>query len=135
MTREEKTRIEEEVEEGTCEFMHVHEAIVEKVERVMPDEQELLDLSEFFKIFGDAGRIKILCALVDNELCVNDMVELLNMSQSAVSHQLRLLRQNDAVKFRKDGKTVYYSLDDEHVSVLLKKGIEHIKHKNGYEEE
>ena len=72
---------------------------------------------------------------MDNELCVNDMVELLNMSQSAVSHQLRLLRQNDAVKFRKDGKTVYYSLDDEHVSVLLKKGIEHIKHKNGYEEE
>ncbi len=93
------------------------------------------DIADFVKIFGDAGRIKILCALVDNELCVNDMVELLNMSQSAVSHQLRLLRQNDAVKFRKDGKTVYYSLDDEHVSILLKKGIEHIKHKNGYEEE
>ena len=70
------------------------------------------DIADFFKIFG-----------------------LLNMSQSAVSHQLRLLRQNDAVKFRKDGKTVYYSLDDEHVSILLKKGIEHIKHKNGYEEE
>ena len=70
------------------------------------------DIADFFKIFGDAGRIKILCALVDNELCVNDIV-----------------------KFRKDGKTVYYSLDDEHVSILLKKGIEHIKHKNGYEEE
>ena len=102
MTREEKTRIEEEVEEGTCEFMHVHEAIVEKVERVMPDEQELLDLSEFFKIFGDSTRIKILYVLSQSEMCVCDIATLLQMGQSAISHQLRTLKQMRLVSFRRE---------------------------------
>ena len=93
------------------------------------------DLGDFFKIFGDSTRIKILYALLEGELCVGDLVEMLDTTQSAISHQLRILRQNDIVKFRKDGKTVYYSLDDDHVSVLLEKGLEHIRHKNGYEEE
>ncbi len=101
----------------------------------MLSEEMSYDLSDFFKIFGDATRIKILYALFQSEMCVNELVNELNMTQSAISHQLRLLRQNDIVKFRKDGQQTIYSLDDEHVSILLDKGIEHILHKNGYSEE
>ena len=126
MTREEKTRIEEEVEEGTCEFMHVQEAIVEKVERVMPDEQELLDLSEFFKIFGDSTRIKILYVLSQSEMCVCDIATLLQMGQSAISHQLRTLKQMRLVSFRREGKTVFYRLADAHIQTILAQGMEHI---------
>ena len=89
MTEAEKIQIEQEVEDGSCEFMHVHEEIVEKVEGVMPDEQQLLDLSEFFKIFGDSTRIKILYVLSQSEMCVCDIATLLQMGQSAISHQLR----------------------------------------------
>ncbi len=94
------------------------------------------DLADFFKLFGDSTRIKILYALYyQKEMNVSDMVEVVDMTQSAISHQLRLLRQNDIVKFKKDGKAAIYSLDDEHVSALLEKGIEHIMHKNGYGED
>lgn len=93
------------------------------------------DLGDFFKIFGDSSRLKILYALYQGEKGVSEIVESVGMSQSAISHQLRILRQNDVVKFRKEGKSVIYSLDDEHVSILLEKGIEHICHKNGYEED
>lgn len=96
-------------------------------------EEMSYDLADFFKIFGDSTRIKILFSLFQKEMCVSEMVNELGMTQSAISHQLRLLRQNDIVKFRKEGQSAIYSLDDEHVSVLLEKGIEHIKHKNGYE--
>ena len=89
MTEAEKIQIEQEVEDGSCEFMHVHEEIVEKVEGVMPDEQQLLDLSEFFKIFGDSTRIKILYVLSQSEMCVCDIATLLQKGQSAISHQLR----------------------------------------------
>lgn len=92
------------------------------------------DLADFFKIFGDATRIRILYSLYQGEMCVSQLVEHLGLTQSAISHQLRVLRQNDVVKFRKEGQIVYYSLDDEHVSILLEKGMEHIVHKNGYEE-
>ena len=92
------------------------------------------DLGDFFKIFGDPSRIKILYALLQQDMCVSELAETLGLNQSALSHQLRLLRQNDIVKFRRDGKTVTYSLDDEHVGILLRNGIEHIAHKNGYEE-
>ncbi len=102
--------------------------------KILSDEMSY-DLADFFKVFGDATRIKILYALYKyGEMNVSDMVEVVDMTQSAISHQLRLLRQNDIVKFKKDGKAVIYSLDDEHVSILLEKGIEHIIHKNGYEE-
>lgn len=101
----------------------------------MLNEEMCYDLSDFFKIFGDSTRIKILYALFQSEMCVNDLVNELGMTQSAISHQLRLLRQNDIVKFRKEGQSAIYSLDDEHVSILLDKGIEHIRHKNGYDEE
>ena len=92
------------------------------------------DLGDFFKIFGDPTRIKILYALFQEDMCVSDLVNSLGINQSALSHQLRILRQNDIVKFRREGKTVIYSLDDEHVGILLKNGIEHLSHKNAYEE-
>lgn len=122
----EQERIEQEVREGVCEFMHVHEEIVEKVEKVMPDEQQLLDLSEFFKVFGDSTRIKILYVLSQSEMCVCDIATLLQMGQSAISHQLRVLKQMRLVKFRRDGKTVFYSLSDDHIQTILAQGMEHI---------
>ena len=112
MTEEEKARIRQEVEEGVCEFIHVHREIVDRVESVMPDEQQLLDLSEFFKIFGDSTRIKILYVLSQSEMCVCDIATLLQMGQSAVSHQLRVLKQMRLVSFRREGKTVFYRLAD-----------------------
>ena len=96
------------------------------------NEELAYDLGDFFKIFGDPSRIKILYALLQKDMCVSELVETLAINQSALSHQLRILRQNDIVKFRRDGKNVTYSLDDEHVGILLKNGIEHISHKNGY---
>ena len=126
MTEAEKIQIEQEVEDGSCEFMHVHEEIVEKVEGVMPDEQQLLDLSEFFKIFGDSTRIKILYVLSQSEMCVCDIATLLQMTQSAISHQLRVLKQMRLVSFRRDGKTVFYKLADAHIQTILAQGMEHI---------
>lgn len=89
-------------------------------------------LAEFFKIFGDETRIRILYILLEGEKNVGELAERLEMNQSAVSHQLRVLRQNDLVKYRKEGKTVYYSLDDEHVENLLEQGIVHIRHKRNF---
>ena len=126
MTEAEKIQIEQEVEDGSCEFMHVHEEIVKKVEGVMPDEQQLLDLSEFFKIFGDSTRIKILYVLSQSEMCVCDIATLLQMGQSAISHQLKALKNARLVKSRRDGKTVFYSLADDHVKTIIDQGLEHI---------
>lgn len=100
----------------------------------LPPEEIFYDLADFFKVFGDSSRIKILYSLYGRELNVSELVEILDMNQSAVSHQLRLLRQSDLVKFRKDGKAVIYSLDDEHVFSVLEQGLRHIAHKNGLEE-
>ncbi|MDR3091194.1 MAG: metalloregulator ArsR/SmtB family transcription factor [Clostridiales bacterium] len=98
-------------------------------------DEVIYDLADFYKIFGDSTRIKILCALRAGEVCVGDLAESLGLSQPAVSHQLRVLRQNDFVKFRKDGKTVYYSLDDDHIAVLLEQGLDHLLHKKVYDDE
>lgn len=95
-------------------------------------EEFIYDVADFFKVFGDSTRIKLLHLLLECEMCVGDIADRLDMTQSAVSHQLRVLRQNDLVKYRKEGKTVYYSLDDSHVENVLRQGIEHIKHKKGY---
>ncbi len=122
----EKERIEQEVQECVCEFMHVHDEIVDKVKKVMPQEQELLDLAEFFKVFGDSTRIKILYVLSQSEMCVCDIATLLQMGQSAISHQLRILKQMRLVNFRRDGKTVFYSLSDGHIQTILDQGMEHI---------
>ena len=101
----------------------------------MLSEEMCYDLADFFKNFDDATRIKILYALFRREMCVSELVKELDLNQSAISHQLRVLRQSDLVKFRKEGQTAVYSLDDDHVATLLEMGIEHIRHKNGYEEE
>lgn len=95
----------------------------------MPREELLYDLAELFKVFGDTTRIKILCALFEAEMCVCDIAALLGMNQSAISHQLRVLKQARLVKYRKDGKVVYYSLDDEHVKHIFGQGLVHINEK------
>ncbi len=94
----------------------------------------LQELTEFFRIFGDATRIRILQTLLEGERNVGDLADALEMTQSAISHQLRVLRQNDLVKYRKEGKIVFYSLDDEHVHMILEQGIAHLRHKRGYQE-
>ena len=110
-----------------CELMCAHEEIVEKVQKEMPDEDTLYDLTELFRIFGDSTRIRILYVLFEAEMCVCDIAELLGMTQSAISHQLRVLRSSKLVKFRRDGKTLYYSLADEHVCRIISQGMEHVE--------
>lgn len=110
-----------------CECDDIHEDVINKTKNDMPQEEILYDLAELFKVFGDTTRIKILYALFSNEMCVCDIAKLLNMTQSAISHQLRVLKQARLVKFRKEGKTVYYSLDDIHVSQIFDCGLHHIK--------
>lgn len=109
-----------------CEFMHVHEEVIEKVNEAMPDDEILYDLAELFKIFGDSTRIKILYVLFESEMCVCDIAQLLNMTQSAISHQLRSLKQSKLVKYRREGKTVFYSLADSHVRTIINQGMEHV---------
>jgi ArsR family transcriptional regulator len=104
----------------------IHKDVVNRVKSKMPQEETLYDLAELFKVFGDTTRIRILWALDESEMCVCDIASLLSMTQSAISHQLRILKQADLVKNRRDGKVVYYSLDDEHVKQILDKGLTHI---------
>ncbi|MDD2992165.1 MAG: metalloregulator ArsR/SmtB family transcription factor [Pygmaiobacter sp.] len=100
---------------------------VEAVRENLPDDEILYDLAELFRVFGDSTRIKILYALFESELCVGDIATLLNLSQSAVSHQLRLLKGSKLVKFRREGKTIFYALDDEHVRAIIALGMEHVE--------
>ncbi|RBP40256.1 ArsR/SmtB family transcription factor [Garciella nitratireducens] len=109
-----------------CDCNVIHQKIVNQVKNEMPQEEELYDLAELFKVFGDSTRIRILWALDKSEMCVCDIAALLNMTQSAISHQLRILKQADLVKNRKEGKVVYYSLGDSHVKAIFEKGLEHI---------
>lgn len=109
-----------------CEFMHAHEDIVEKVNQEMPEDEILYDLAELFKLFGDSTRIKILYVLFESEMCVCDIAQLLHMTQSAISHQLRALKQSKLVKYRREGKTVFYSLADGHVRTIINQGMEHL---------
>ena len=110
-----------------CEVTHKHTDVVEDVIKSLPDDEKLIRLAELYKIFGDATRIKILYSLLESELCVCDIAEILGMTVSAISHQLRILKQAELVKYRRDGKTVYYSLSDDHVSTIIGQGIEHIE--------
>ena len=110
-----------------CDFYQVHEDVVKAVNEKMPDEDELCDLAEIFKVFGDSTRIKILYVLFEAEMCVCDIAQLLNMNQSAISHQLRILKQNRLVKSRREGKAVFYSLADGHVRTIINQGLEHIQ--------
>lgn len=126
MTEQERDKTLSELDDYSCGFIHVHQDIIEKVERVMPREQQQLDLAEFFKVFGDSTRIKILYVLSQSEMCVCDIASLLQMGQSAISHQLRVLKQMSLVSFRREGKTVFYSLADAHIQTILAQGMEHI---------
>ena len=111
----------------TCDSEVIHEDIVKKVKATFPKDELLFDLADFYKIFGDTTRVKILYALDKSELCVCDISVLLGMSVSAVSHQLKTLRDSNLVKTKREGKVVYYSLADDHVKSILECGIEHLE--------
>jgi Predicted transcriptional regulators len=113
-------------EEDQCDCTIIHQDVVNRVREEMPDEENLYELADLFKIFGDSTRVKILCAISSAEMCVCDIAALLGMTKSAISHQLRVLRQVRLVKYRRDGKVVYYSLGDDHVTHIFKEGLSHI---------
>lgn len=108
------------------EYMHAHKETVDKVNSDMPDEELLYDLAELYKVFGDSTRIRILYVLFEAEMCVCDIAQVLSMTTSAISHQLKVLKQALLVKYRREGKTVFYSLSDDHVRSILDQGLEHI---------
>ncbi|MEE0945516.1 MAG: metalloregulator ArsR/SmtB family transcription factor [Acutalibacteraceae bacterium] len=110
----------------SCEFIHIHEDIVSEVRQAMPHEEVLYALADLYKVFGDSTRIKILYVLSKAEMCVCDIAGLLGMTISAISHQLKVLKQARLVKFRKEGKTVFYSLADNHVTTIINNGMDHI---------
>ena len=110
-----------------CEECAVHDEVVQSVRGRLPDDDDVYDLAELFKVFGDSTRIRILFVLFESEMCVCDIAQLINMTQSAISHQLRILQQSQLVKSRRDGKSVVYSLADDHVYRSINQGFEHIK--------
>ena len=109
-----------------CDFIHAHEDIVEQVRQRMPGEDALYDLTELFRIFGDSTRVRILYVLLESEMCVCDLAMLLGMTQSAISHQLRALKNARLVRSRREGKTVFYALADDHVKTILDQGVEQV---------
>lgn len=110
-----------------CETVEVHEELLDIVREKLPPEEDLLDLAELFKVFGDSTRIRILFVLIEAEVCVCDLAQALNMTQSAISHQLSILKRNKLVKSRREGKSVFYSLADDHVRTIVSQGMEHIE--------
>lgn len=110
----------------SCETIHHHAEMVKLVTEALPREEDMYDLADFFKVFADTTRIKILYVLLKQEMCVCDIAQTLEMTQSAISHQLRILKQMDLVKNRREGKTIYYSLADAHIVSILNQGMEHI---------
>ncbi len=115
------------IEVEHCDFVHVHEDIVKDVREHMPDVEKLQELADFFKVFGDSTRIRILCILLCGEMCVCDLAQTLDMTQSAISHQLRVLKQMKLVTNRREGKTVFYALADGHIRTIINQGMEHIQ--------
>lgn len=113
-------------EDELCETNCKHDNVIEMVQNRLPKEEILYDLAELFKVFGDTTRVRILYALSVNEMCVCDIAEALNMSQSAISHQLRVLKSNKLVKNRREGRTIYYMLADSHIVTILGQGFEHV---------
>ncbi|MEA4827890.1 ArsR/SmtB family transcription factor [Clostridium sp. JNZ J1-5] len=111
----------------SCSCTIIHEDLISKVKQGMPEDEVLYDLAELFKVFGDTTRTKILYALFQSEMCVCDLAALLGMSQSAISHQLKVLKNTRLVKYRRDGKVVYYSLDDDHIKKIFDYGFAHVK--------
>ena len=113
--------------DANSDFLAVHEDVVKRVLETQPEDEYLYDLAELFKVFGDTTRIKILYALLESELCLGDIAQILGLSQSAVSHQLRILKDSKLVKFRRNGKIIFYSLDDDHVRNMISMGMEHVE--------
>ena len=111
----------------TCEINELHADLLNIVTENMPDEEKLYDLAELFKVFGDSTRIRILYVLFEKEVCVCDLAQTLNMTQSAVSHQLKILKQSKLVKARREGKSIFYSLADDHVRLIIDQGMEHVE--------
>lgn len=109
-----------------CAYLHAHGDLVKKVQARMPDDDTLMDVAELYRVFGDSTRVKILYVLFESELCVCDIATLLNMTVSAISHQLRILRAAKLVSYRREGKTVFYALADDHVRTILGQGMEHV---------
>lgn len=127
MEKETRHCCQHDKEEMRCEAIEVHDELVQIVNTNMPEEEELYDLAELFKVFGDSTRIRILFVLFEAEVCVCDLAAALKMTQSAVSHQLRILKQNKLVKSRREGKSIFYSLADGHVRTIIDQGREHIE--------
>ena len=115
--------------ELVCDCNIIHEDAVNMAIKNRPDDKELINLSELFKILGDLTRIKIIWTLDNNEMCVCDIANVLNMTKSSISHQLAILKNASIVRYRKSGKEVYYTLDDEHINKLYEIGLEHIEHR------
>lgn len=115
------------LEEVCCEDYHVHPSLIEGAQEALPGEEEMLRVSELFKVLGDGTRMRILFVLLAQEMCVCDLSEALKMTVSAVSHQLRILRQAHLVRYRRVGKTVFYALADDHVKTLLSQGLDHVR--------
>ena len=111
----------------TCQEEELHPEAIHRVREKLPQDEVLYDLAELFKVFGDSTRIRILFVLFESEMCVCDIAQLLNMTQSAISHQLRILKQGRLVKSRREGKSIFYSLADSHVETVLAQGMEHIE--------
>ncbi|MDR2005736.1 MAG: metalloregulator ArsR/SmtB family transcription factor [Acidaminococcales bacterium] len=109
-----------------CDCHTIHEEVVNRVRGNMPADESLLDLADLFKVFSDSTRVKILCALFQAEMCVCDIAVILGMTKSSISHQLRVLKQTKLVKYRRDGKVVYYSLADDHVKTVFDQGFVHV---------
>lgn len=126
MRKETGDRMEERKDE-VCDGFEVHEDLLKIVNETLPEETELYDLAELFKVFGDSTRIRILFVLFEAEVCVCDLAKALNMTQFAISHQLRILKQNKLVKSRREGKSIFYSLADDHVRTIINQGREHIE--------
>ena len=130
LIKQEGDLMEKRINTESCNCTIIHEDVVNKVRVDMPEEEKLCDLANLFKVLGDSTRVRILSALFKAEMCVCDIAALLNMSQSAISHQLRVLKQARLVKNRREGKVVYYSLDDEHVKSIFDQGLIHINENN-----
>lgn len=109
-----------------CDNNEIHAELIKQVNDMLPEESRLYDLAELFKTFGDSTRIRILFVLFEAEVCVCDIAETLHMTQSAISHQLRILKQSKLIKNRREGKSIFYSLADEHVKTIIAQGMEHI---------
>lgn len=126
-TRKETGDRMEERKDEVRDGFEVHEDLLKIVNETLPEETELYDLAELFKVFGDSTRIRILFVLFEAEVCVCDLAKVLNMTQSAISHQLRILKQNKLVKSRREGKSIFYSLADDHVRTIINQGRDHIE--------